>query len=106
VVREGERPDHFYVVLTGELEVSLMVGGVAGRFGPDDWFGEIGLLKNSPRTASVRATTDCDLLEISGEVFLAAFGAPDMVPDSIRQVMSLRLEHSAPWLLETEVADV
>ena len=38
----------------GDLEVSVMVDGVVNRFGPDDWFGEIGLLKNSPRTASVR----------------------------------------------------
>jgi MFS family permease len=102
VLVEGDRPDHFYVVLDGELEVSLMVGGAAGLFGPNDWFGEIGLLKNSPRTASVRTVTNCDLLEITGDAFLSAFGAPDMVPDSIRQVMSLRLEHSAPWLLAVD----
>jgi hypothetical protein len=99
VLLEGDRPDHFFVVLDGELEASLMVGGAVGRFGPNDWFGEIGLLKNSPRTASVRTLTSCDLMEITGDAFLSAFGAPDMVPDSIRQVMSLRLEHSAPWLL-------
>ena len=98
VLREGDRPNHFFVVLGGELEVSVMVDGVVNRIGPDDWFGEIGLLKNSPRTASVRTLTDCDLLQISGEAFLSAFGAPDMVPDSIRQVMAARLQHTAPWL--------
>ena len=35
--------------------------------------------------------------------FLSAFGAPDMVPDSIRHVMSARLQHSAPWLLTDDV---
>jgi len=77
VIREGQPADDFFVVLDGALDVSSMGEGiegaaVLGALGPGDHFGEIGLLEDLPRTATVVAATDCDLLRIPGQDFLAA----------------------------------
>jgi MFS family permease len=71
VVREGDPGDQFYIVEQGALAVT--VGGqartpiLAGGF-----FGEIALLRETPRTATVTATADCRLLTVEREHFLAA----------------------------------
>lgn len=71
VVREGDPGDAFYIVESGALAVA--VGG--DRRAPihaGGFFGEIALLRDTPRTATVTATTDCNLLTLEREQFLAA----------------------------------
>jgi CRP-like cAMP-binding protein len=77
VIQQGEPADAFYICTDGEVEVSST--GERGRkarvlrtLGPTSYFGEIGLIEGIPRTASVRALTDCRLLRIDGATFLAA----------------------------------
>jgi ATP-binding cassette subfamily B protein len=57
VVNEGENGDRFYVVLSGMLTVSQESRGPQGVLRPGDYFGEVALAMNMPRTASVRALT-------------------------------------------------
>jgi len=57
VVSEGEDGDRFYVVLSGMLTVSQASRGPQGLLRPGDYFGEVALAMNMPRTASVRALT-------------------------------------------------
>jgi MFS family permease len=71
VVRQGEPGDRFYVVESGSFDVT--VDGVqAGTLGPGDFFGEIALLRDVPRTATVTAHADGRLLAVGREEFLAA----------------------------------
>ncbi len=71
VVREGDPGDEFYIVEAGALAVT--VGGEARTpIHAGGFFGEIALLRETPRTATVTATTDCRLLTIERDQFLAA----------------------------------
>ena len=71
VIREGDPGDEFYIVEQGALRVT--VGGMpAAPIHAGGFFGEIALLRDVPRTATVIATADCVLLALEREQFLAA----------------------------------
>ncbi|HKC91941.1 MAG TPA: FAD-dependent oxidoreductase [Candidatus Limnocylindria bacterium] len=73
VVSEGDAADRFYMVIKGEAEASHREPDgsetVLNRFGPGDYFGEIGLLNDAPRTATVRAKTSLELMALDRETF-------------------------------------
>jgi ATP-binding cassette, subfamily B, bacterial len=57
VVNEGDDGDRFYIVLSGMLSVSQQALGARRVLRPGDYFGEVALAMDIPRTASVRALT-------------------------------------------------
>jgi ATP-binding cassette subfamily B protein len=57
VVQEGESGERFYIVLSGLFAVSQEDLGPRRVLQPGDYFGEVALAMNIPRTASVRALT-------------------------------------------------
>ncbi len=80
ILREGDEGRSLFVLTRGDVEATKLMGapgldGSAPRrkvlvhMSAPQSFGEIGLLEESPRSATVRAATDCELLELRREDF-------------------------------------
>lgn len=69
IVREGQTGLRMYVVVEGRVAVSVM-GRVVERLGPGGAFGELALVDQSARLASVFAETDCQVLPVNRDAFL------------------------------------
>jgi ATP-binding cassette subfamily B protein len=68
VVRQGTAGDRLYIVSSGELEVTLEDGRaerLVNTLGAGDFFGELALLEDRTRTATVRTTTTTDLYSLA-----------------------------------------
>jgi MFS family permease len=72
VIVEGDSGDAFYVIDSGQLQVTRGDGRVLRVLGPGDWFGEIALLRDIPRTSTVTALTDATLHSLARGAFLSA----------------------------------
>jgi CRP-like cAMP-binding protein/predicted acylesterase/phospholipase RssA len=71
--RQGDPPDGAYIVAVGRLRVAVEAPGGGERavdeVGPGEWVGEMGLLANRPRSATVYALRDSELVWLSGDDF-------------------------------------
>ncbi len=68
LVREGGPGREFFVIVDGTVRVSRK-GRKLADLAPGDWFGEIALLTNTPRTATVTATSPLRVLVITDRAF-------------------------------------
>ncbi len=70
VVRQGEPGASMFVVGRGTLRVTIEPNDTeVAQHGPGSFFGEMSLLTGKPRTATVRAATDCVLMEVTTDAF-------------------------------------
>jgi cAMP-dependent protein kinase regulator len=75
LITAGEPGDYFYVLKTGEVEFTNPARGdgvVLGQAGPGDSFGELALLYDAPRAATVTTLSDCELYRVGQVVFRRA----------------------------------
>jgi hypothetical protein len=95
VVAQGAVADRFYVVTKGEVTVSRrdLEGNEVelATLGPGKFFGEIGLLEDRPRTATVRAKTDVELLALDRETFRRLVASSHETAEDVSQVAHERL---------------
>ncbi len=100
VFLEGDEPDDLYVITAGEVVVTSRAQGEIRRMGPDEWFGEIGLLRGVPRTATVTSVTAVELMALPGSVFVDALTLEERLPDPLARTMRYRLARTHPHLAE------
>jgi predicted MFS family arabinose efflux permease len=90
MLRQGDRPDDLYVVVAGSFAVSKD-GLPVATLGPGTWFGEIGLLRRTPRTATVVAAVDGVVWRVPGYEFLGAITEAASPPSALLDDVSSRL---------------
>jgi len=90
IVREGDAGDRFYIVVEGDLTVSQEDAQLSA-LSPGDYFGEIALLRETSRTATVTARTDSVLYALDREDFLAAVTGHPQSAEAAESVMTARL---------------
>ena len=79
VFDQGDAATHFYIVERGEVEVRQRIevpGGMVAEqvirhLGPGEFFGEVAILRRTPRTATVRTVVDSVLLRLAAADFIA-----------------------------------
>jgi Cyclic nucleotide-binding domain len=90
ILRRGDPGDRFYVIADGEVEIE------DARHGPGGFFGEIALLRDVPRTASVQALSDVRLLTLDRDEFLAAVTGHEPSAAAAEAVVTARLSSLRP----------
>jgi MFS family permease len=90
IIREGDEGDRFYIVAEGELDVT-QEGAALTMLTPGDYFGEIALLRDTSRTATVTARSAAVLYALDREDFLAAVTGHPQSAEAAETVMSARL---------------
>jgi hypothetical protein len=90
VLRQGDPADDLYIARSGSLVVTHD-GAEVGTIGAGDFFGEIGLLEERPRTATVTAVDPVRLWRIPGDVFLDALDDAGAAPSALVDAMADRL---------------
>jgi len=95
IFQEGDPGRHVYVIRTGNVEVlaNRPDGSrqVIAHLYPGDHFGELALLRDAPRTATIRTTTAVQLLKMSPSNFLALYFSLPGFRDNVTEIMKSRL---------------
>jgi MFS family permease len=95
--RQGDIGDRYYIVADGEVEI-VADGRVVAVTGPGGYFGEIALLRDIPRTATVRAKDDVELRALDRDDFLGAVTGHAASAEAADSVIATRLSQLRPGL--------
>lgn len=103
---EGEKGNSFFVLISGEVKVEKRMGNAVmelARLGSGECFGEMSLVGNQIRTATIRATTKCVTIRFMREVVDANPEAAHFIYRNIANILAARLEQSSGKLAEAMV---
>jgi signal transduction histidine kinase len=105
VLQEGDPGDSLYIVLDGELEVTKRHGSqevLLAVYKAGQFFGEMALLEQAPRSASVRTLRDSRLLLISQAAFQTLLSCSPSAPFKILRTVTSRLRSTESMLIQNE----
>jgi voltage-gated potassium channel len=100
VVRRGEAADAMFFIMSGEVEVDVQPTPV--RLGKGQYFGEIALMKDTSRTATVTTITECRLLALDVNDFRRLMHEYPELKVAVEKVAGERLQQHAPGKTEPE----
>ncbi len=99
VIRQGDPGDRFYIIVRGRVAVLMSTPSGKTRqlavLETGDYFGEIALLNNVPRTSSVKTLTTCIFLTLSRSQFLNFLAKAPEVSAGIQETMATRVKAQA-----------
>ncbi len=106
VIEEGAKGDALFIILAGEFEVTKRIGDrdivLAASRKAGEVFGEMSLLEQVPRTASVRATTAGELLEISTAALHTLLDRSPATARNLLQTIAGRLRSTEALLVQSD----
>jgi peroxiredoxin (alkyl hydroperoxide reductase subunit C) len=98
IVAEGDSADRFFVIAQGEVAVTRRTAEgeeiELATLGPGQFFGEVGLLAETRRTATVRAIGDVELLALSWQEFQQTLERSDRMNREFSEIVHERLAHA------------
>jgi signal transduction histidine kinase len=101
---EGAIESTFYIILDGEVQVTKFINDAEARFlkylEPGDFFGEMALIQNSPRSATVITKVPTTVLEINKEAFTDLFKRSTSVSLALAREVSRRLRENNEMAIE------
>ncbi len=104
ICQEGALEDTFYLILDGEVRVSKMINNMETRLLKTlrlgDFFGEMALIQNVPRTATVKSVTPLVVLEINKEAFNRILKHSSSVSIALVREISRRLRENDTMAIE------
>jgi cAMP-dependent protein kinase regulator len=103
IIKEQDKGDKMYFVRTGEVEVSTEKDGSVislARLGPGDFFGEVSVITEKPRTASVTALTDVNLVEVARDDIQEEIRTHPEILDILNKYISMRVEDTIAAIME------
>ncbi len=89
IVTEGETGQEMFVIIDGEVQIHRGEGPLA-RLERGDFFGEVAILRDRPRNASVTAATDVQLLTIPRHDFISFVGLHQRVASAVDEIVEQR----------------
>jgi len=95
IFKEGETGDTMYVIQKGRVKITKKVTDVDKILmvlGKGDFFGEMALIRQTPRTATASAVDDCELLTFNRNGFLSMISKNSNIAMNIIETLCLRLE--------------
>lgn len=101
---QGEIGDAAYIIIEGNADVLVDTpNGVitVAKVGKNDFVGEIAILCDVPRTATVRAINDLTALKISKDLFFRLVGEFPQMAVEIMRVLAQRLDRTTSQLMES-----
>jgi MFS family permease len=90
VIRQGDHGDRFYAIVEGTVTVDVD-GRDLSTLGPGGWFGEIALIRDVPRTATVTAVTATRFLTLDREEFLRVVTGHEPVARTVNGLAEERI---------------
>lgn len=96
IIRQGDIPEKFYIITEGRVEVvrhdtTRNQDIVMNYLEAGEYFGEIGMVNQSRRIATVRATSDVQVMTMNSETFANWMQESDMVSDEIQETIARRM---------------
>jgi len=95
IFAEGDKGENMYVVRSGDVEIERN-GKVIENLSGGGIFGEMALIDGSPRSATARAKTACELAPINEKGFLFLVHETPFFAIAVMRTLAERLRRSAP----------